>query len=101
MDDQKLLTGFIRLHVLHHAAEEAVYGGWMAEELKQHGYRIGPGTLYPLLHGMERDGYLRSRSTRVDGRVVRAYRATRKGRTALANAKARLQELFHELIEES
>jgi len=101
MDDQKLLAGFIRLHVLHHAAEEAVYGGWMAEELERHGYKIGPGTLYPLLHGMERDGYLRSRRSKVEGRVVRAYRATPRGRRALAHAKSRLKELFHELIEES
>ncbi len=101
MDDQKLLAGFIRLHILHHAVEEPVYGGWMAEELSRHGYRIGPGTLYPLLHGMERDGYLRSRSTKVDGRAVRAYRATPRGRKALADSKTRLRELFHELIEEN
>lgn len=100
MEDQKLLAGFIRLHVLHHAADGPVYGGWMAQELEHHGYAIGPGTLYPLLHGMERDGYLRSRGAHVDGKVVREYRATARGRKALAHAKARLKELFDELVEE-
>jgi len=32
----------------------------MAEELARHGYRISLGTLYPLLHGLEKKGYVRS-----------------------------------------
>jgi hypothetical protein len=31
----------------------------MIEELGRHGYRISPGTLYPLLHNLEKKGYLR------------------------------------------
>ena len=100
MGDQKLLSGFIRLHILHHAAEEPIYGSWMAEELGHHGYRIGPGTLYPLLHGLERDGYLKSRSAKIDGKPVRVYRETAKGGAALAEAKLKLKELFHELVED-
>jgi DNA-binding PadR family transcriptional regulator len=60
MHDRDLYSGLIRLHVLHHAAEEPIFGLGMVEELARHGYRISPGTLYPLLHGLEKKGYLRS-----------------------------------------
>src|SRR6185437_8021383 len=67
-DDKDLYTGLIRLHVLHHAVVEGpVYGLWMIEELARHGYRLSPGTLYPILHGLERKGYLRATEER-DGR---------------------------------
>ena len=59
-DDRDLYSGLIRLHILHHAAEDRIFGLGMAEELARHGYRISPGTLYPLLHGLEKKGYLRS-----------------------------------------
>ena len=96
----ELMTGFIRLHVLHHAAKEPVVGFWMMEELRRHGYQLSAGTLYPLLHGLERRGYLRSTPKREGRRSWREYRATLAGRRALAGAKEKLQELFHELMEE-
>jgi DNA-binding PadR family transcriptional regulator len=99
-DKLELLTGFIRLHVLHHAAKEPLVGFWMMEELRRHGYRLSAGTLYPLLHGLERRGYLRSTSKRQGRRSWREYRATAAGRRALKGAKEKLQELFHELMEE-
>jgi len=69
LEHHDLLSGFIRLHVLHHAAEQEIYGQWMIDELAHHGYRLSPGTLYPMLHKMERDGYLVSRQER-EGRTV-------------------------------
>jgi PadR family transcriptional regulator, regulatory protein PadR len=98
-DDKDLYSGLIRLHVLHHAAEEPVFGLGMIEELGRHGYRISPGTLYPLLYNLEKKGYLRS-SEQVNGKSRRkVYRATPLGRKALAAAKSKVRELFHELIE--
>ena len=98
-ENQELLSGLIRLHILHHAVEEGVYGQWMIEELARHGYRISPGTLYPMLHAMERKGYLKSSLQGIGRRARRLYRATPKGRKALAFAKDRVRELFGELIE--
>ena len=72
MDHRDLLSGFIRLHILHHAVEGELYGQWMIEELARHGYRLSPGTLYPLLHGLEKKGYLISRVER-EGRTARKY----------------------------
>ncbi len=59
-DDRDLYSGMIRLHILHHAEEELIFGAGMAEELARHGYKISPGTMYPILHGLEKRGYLRS-----------------------------------------
>ena len=97
--DRDLYSGLIRLHVLHHAVEEPIFGLGMIEELARHGYRISPGSLYPLLHGLEEKGYLRSSEQR-DGKSMRkVYRATPRGRRALAAAKTKVRELFRELIE--
>jgi DNA-binding PadR family transcriptional regulator len=93
-----LLTGFIRLHVLHHAAEHEIYGQWMIDELARHDYRLSPGTLYPMLHAMERKGYLTSRVRR-EGRIARKlYKATKLGRQGLALAKARVREFTGEAM---
>jgi PadR family transcriptional regulator PadR len=100
-DDRDLYSGMIRLHILHHAVVEGpVFGLGMAEELGRHGYRISPGTLYPILHGLEKKGYLRSNEKR-DGKSRRmVYRATPLGRKALEAAKSKVRELFGELIED-
>lgn len=90
-EHRDLLSGFVRMHVLHHAAQEEIYGAWMIDELAGHGYRLSPGTLYPMLHKMVSDGYLTVRSER-DGRTVRKfYAATDKGRDGLAVARERVQ----------
>jgi DNA-binding PadR family transcriptional regulator len=99
MQHQELLSGFIRLHILHHAAEGEIYGQWIIEELARHGYKLSPGTLYPMLHAMERNGYLRSREKRTGSRARRLYRATAKGRAALEMAKEKLRELVGEVVE--
>ncbi len=97
--DRDLYSGLIRLHVLHHAVQEPIFGLGMAEELARHGYRISPGTLYPLLHGLERKGYLRSTSQRNGKSLRKVYRATPPGRKALTAAKKKVSELLRELME--
>ena len=97
--DRDLYSGLIRLHILHHAVEEPIFGLGMAEELARHGYKLSLGTLYPLLHGLERKGYLRSKTLRLGRTIRRVYRATPAGRKALAAAKSKVRELFGELIE--
>ncbi len=98
-DSRDLYSGLIRLHVLHHAVEEPIFGLGMVEELGRHGYRISPGTLYPVLHGLEKKGYLRSEEIRNGKSLRKVYRATPLGRRALLAAKSKVRELFHELIE--
>ena len=100
MDDKDLYSGLIRLHILHHACKEPIFGLQMIEELARHGYRLSAGTAYPLLHGLEQKGYLRSVEQREGKRIRRVYRATPAGRKALNAAKEKVRELFGELFEE-
>lgn len=97
LEHQDLLAGLIRLHVLHHAAEGEIYGQWMISELARHGYKLSPGTLYPMLHGMERKGYLTSRKEQIGKTFRRLYRATPLGLEALAIAKLRVGELVRDV----
>ena len=99
-EDKDLYSGLIRLHILHHAAKEPIFGFWMVEELGRHGYKMSTGTLYPILHGLERKGYLRSRVER-DGKTSRRiYKATPLGKRALRAALVKVRELYGELLEE-
>ena len=97
--DRDLYSGLIRLHVQHHAVEGPVFGLGLIEEIARHGYRISLGSLYPLLQGLEKKGYLRSAEQRNGKSLRRVYRATPLGRRALAASKNKVRELFHELIE--
>ena len=99
-EDQDLYPGFIRLHILHHAAHEPIYGLGIIEELGRHGYKLSPGTIYPILHGLELKGYLRSTEERLGKTARRVYRATPKGRKALEVSKEKVRELFGELFED-
>jgi PadR family transcriptional regulator, regulatory protein PadR len=98
--NQDLYGGLIRLHILHHASKRPVFGVWFIEELARHGYKLSPGTLYPLLHGLEEKGYLRSIKEREGKRLRRLYQATPLGRKALVSARQKVSELFGELLED-
>jgi PadR family transcriptional regulator PadR len=96
-----LELGAIRAHILHHAAQERIYGVWMADELARHGYAIGYGTLYPMLHRMAEEGLLRCEARRQGSQLHKYYTATDAGRKTLHLVQHLLRELYHELVEES
>lgn len=91
--------GFIRIHILHHAVEEPIYGLAMIEELERHGYEMSAGTLYPILHGMEKKGYLEREERVVEGHVRKYYTATAEGNRALQEVRAKIAELVSEVID--
>lgn len=95
-----IYSGLIRLHILYHAAQEPIYGLWIIEELARHGYKLSPGTVYPILHDMEKAGYLISERREVEGRYRRVYAITPGGRQVLDEGKQKVRELFAELFEE-
>jgi len=97
---RELFSGFIKIHILHHAAQEPVYGLWLIEELSRHGYRLSPGRLYPTLHSLEEQGYLKSEQRVVSGRRRRYYSITARGLAALGQARLRLRELANEVLGE-
>lgn len=95
-----LYLGFIRIHILYHAGKERVYGAALMEELARHGYQVGPGTLYPMLHALEEKGLLVSELEVVGGKRRRYYHITAIGADALENARAHTLELIREINQE-
>ncbi len=94
---QGLFPGFIKLHILYHAAQGPVFGLDLIRELERHGYRLSPGTLYPLLHTLERDGCLKREPQVVNGKVRKYYTATPAGAKVLAEACVKVRELLDEI----
>lgn len=99
MYERKILLGFIRVHILHHAkVDNGIYGLEMIEELASHGYSISPGTLYPILHDMQKNDLLESKQENVDGKIRKIYTVTDKGKETLESLKRFIQELSEEVI---
>lgn len=94
---RKLFLGFIQIHILHHAKQEPIFGMWMLEELREHGYEMSAGTLYPILHHMEADGLLWMEEKNVEGKIRKYYRTTEKGNEVLIEARNKAYELFREI----
>ena len=97
---REIYLAFIKVHILYHAAKEEVYGLGLIEELGRHGYKLGPGTLYPTLAKMERLNLLRCESRIVDHKQRKYYRITSAGLALLEEIKAKLEELYGEVMEE-
>jgi DNA-binding PadR family transcriptional regulator len=93
-----IVLAFVRVHLLHHACADRIYGLEMMEELRRHGYEMSPGTLYPILHGLEERGYLRSEQEVANGKVRKYYRATAAGRRLLEQLKSKIRELQREVL---
>jgi DNA-binding PadR family transcriptional regulator len=94
---REFLLAFWKIHILHHAADgRGVYGQWMLEELHEHGYRLSPGTLYPILARMAKRGWLRADEPK-RSKAPRVYRLTAKGHDVLAQLRRALDELYGEV----
>ena len=94
---REILLSFWKIHILHHAAKGPVVGQWMLKELRHHGYDVSPGTLYPLLHRMERLGWLRSEAEESGGlKAKRSFYATELGREVLSIVLKQMRELKKE-----
>ncbi len=91
--EREILRPLWKVHILHHAGEEPIQGNWMLEELREHGYRVSPGTLYPMLARLTKLGWLQSVKDDTGG--VR-YRLTPSGQKVLEEVQARLRELLRE-----
>ena len=98
--DRDIFGGLIKLHILYHASKDKIFGLWIIEELRRHGYEMSPGTLYPMLHRLEKRGYLKSEKQIIKGKIRRLYSITLLGDKALSQAKSKVRELFGELFED-
>jgi PadR family transcriptional regulator, regulatory protein PadR len=93
-----LLLGFVKIHVLYHASQGAVYGVGITEELEKHGYRLSPGTLYPLLHNLEAGNMLVREERIVGGKVRKYYYITPLGQQVLDESRRKLADLVDEVM---
>ncbi len=94
---KRLFLGFICLHILYHASKDPVYGVWMLKELSRHGYHISPGTLYPILHSLEKEGLLSHYQKNVNGKIRKYYSITESGKSELLRSRKYLKELVDEV----
>lgn len=107
MTDQisrEILLAFWKVHILHHAQERRIYGQWILEELRRHGFRVSPGTLYPLLGRMEHQGWLRMVKNADNDRSPKArrnYVLTSKGAKFLTALRRQVEELHREVVREA
>jgi DNA-binding PadR family transcriptional regulator len=95
--NKRLFQGFICLHILHHAHNQPFFGSWMMDELTEHGYKLSPGTLYPILHNLEKEGLLLHHNENYGGKIRKYYDITEAGRQELKEAKTYLKELVGEI----
>ena len=86
--DKGLITGSTSVLILKLLEERDMYGYQMIDTLAQRSdntFELQAGTLYPILHGFEKDGCVESYDDSAgSGRVRKYYRITAKGRKALA-----------------
>ena len=98
--DREIRLALWKIHILYHAAKRPVYGLWMLDELAEHGHRLSPGTLYPILHELEASGYLKATEEVVGGKRRKNLRTTIRGRKLLAEAREKVVELASEIVDD-
>ena len=94
--EREFLLGFWKIHILHHAEKHGVYGQWMLEELRHHGYHVSPGTMYPILNRMAQHGWIRAAEPD-RSKAARIYRITPRGAEVLRRIRESLGELSGEV----
>jgi len=95
---QDFVLGFIRINILYHAKAKPIYGAWLMEELERHGYKLTPGTLYPILHELEEKGVLKSHTQIVQGKKRKYYEITPQGSKVIEEIKPKIKELVNEVL---
>lgn len=96
---RNLELALIRIHILYHASKEAVFGLGLIQELSTHGYKVGPGLLYPVLAKMEKEKLLTCQKKIIRHKQRKYYTITPDGISLLENMKVKIKELYNEVIE--
>lgn len=96
--DREIRLGIWKIHILHHADSREVWGTWLLEELAEHGHTLSPGTLYPALARMERNGWLRRTGSAPHARARQTFRITTAGKRLLKELRREVTELYEEVV---
>lgn len=84
---KELLKGSTHLLILSILKKEDLYGYRIIRELEcasENAFEMTEGTLYPILHALEKEGALESYWYEIDGRNRKYYHITKKGLKMLA-----------------
>jgi len=90
------MSGVPELLLLRLLARHEMYGYELVKTIKlvtSEAIALGEGVIYPVLHGLERNGALKAKRKTVDGRTRVYYSVTAKGRKRLD----RLQGEWHRI----
>ncbi len=94
-ESKYLLSGSTTMLLLKLLDEKDMYGYEMIDELAQKSdntFSLKAGTLYPLLHSLEKDGMLKSYEKKADNSKVRKfYSITKDGEKLLKEKKKEWQ----------
>lgn len=86
---KELLKGSTSIMILKIISEEDSYGYQITQVLFKRSnefLKLNEGTLYPILHSMEKEGYIKSyRKTSETGRERKYYQITALGKLQLSN----------------
>ncbi len=96
--DRDFLRGFVKLYTLWRSSKVDVYGVQILDEMKELGFKLSPGTLYPTLRALlhERDVTVQRKT--VKGKIRKLYRITPKGRKELEEVQERLRVLMRRIF---
>ncbi len=91
------MKGHLPVLVLGLLDEKPLHGYAICEALSSAGkgsFGLGEGTLYPLLHRLERQGHVTAEWERGEsGKMRKVYKLTKSGRAVIANHHADFREL--------
>lgn len=92
---RELISGTVPTLVLSVINSEDMYGYKIIRELEarsENAFQLKEGTLYPILHALEKERLVESYWLTEDGRKRKYYHITRKGARRLADRKKEFQE---------
>lgn len=98
MIDREFTTGFIKLYALWRASRGETYGVEIMEEMRTHGFKVGPSSLYPILHKLLEEKDVTVTNRLVNGKIRKCYRATRKGQEEAEEVIERLSFLLRKVF---
>ena len=94
MIDREFARGFVKLYALWRASQGETFGMQIMAEMRDLGFKVSPGTLYPILHSLLEERDVTQTNRLVNGKIRKCYRATTKGRKEAEEVIERLTSLL-------
>ena len=100
-DVQGFARGINELLILSTLRDGAKHGYQIALDVEEGSnglFRFRHGTLYPILHRLERDGHIEGSWSRAEGRRRKVYALTRRGERHLSGGSHRVDVVLNRLM---